>query len=91
MVAKLGDMTTAVRVPVEEWDSETRVYRFGTPDGPVYVTWSERIAGRHLGFPIETAKIRVTDVAGNESISKTTNGKAIIELTNSPVFVEPIK
>ena len=91
MVDKLGDMTTAVRVPVEEWDTETRVYRFGTPDGPVYVMWSERIAGRHLGFPIETAKIRVTDVAGNESISKTTNGKAIIELTDSPVFVEPIK
>jgi len=90
MVATLGDMTTAVRVPVEEWDTETRVYRFGTPDGPVYVMWSERIAGRHLKFPIETANIRVTDVAGNESISKTTNGKAIIELTDSPVFVEPI-
>ncbi|MFC1735846.1 hypothetical protein ACFL1X_06995 [Candidatus Hydrogenedentota bacterium] len=90
MVAKLGDMTTAIRVPVESWDTETRIYRFGTPDGPVYVMWSERIAGRHLEFPVQTAKVRVTDVAGNKAIIKTKNGKAIMELTDSPVFMESI-
>ena len=90
MVEKLGEMTTAVRVPVESWDKETWVYRFGTPHGPVYVMWSERIAGRHLEFPIGAPRVRVTDVGGNESISKTMNGRAILELTASPVFVEAV-
>jgi len=88
MVEKLGKMATAVRVPVEGWDTETWVYRFGTPEGPVYVMWSERIAGRHLEFPMESATVRVTDVGGKETISKTVNGKAILELTDSPVYVE---
>jgi hypothetical protein len=90
MMAKLGGATTAVRVPVESWDAETRVYRFGTPDGPVYAMWSERIAGRHLEFPIEAAQIRVTDVAGNESIAQVKGGNAVLEITASPIFVEPV-
>ena len=89
MLDKLGDITAAVRVPVESWDDQTWVYRFTTPDGPVHVMWSERVAGRHLEFPAKSAEVLVTDVAGNETIVKAKNGKAILELTDSPIFVEP--
>ena len=34
--------------------------------------------------------VQFADQAGNESIITTKDGKAILELTDSPVFVEPI-
>jgi len=91
LVKKLAGLQSAVRVPVEEWDSETRIYRFEREAGPVYIMWSERINGRHLAFPIEANGVRQTDVKGEETSHAVSDGKVVLDLTTSPVFVEPIK
>ncbi len=89
LARKLSGLRSAVRVPVEQWDTDTRVYKFETQSGPVHIMWSERINGRHLAFPIAAKRVRQTDVSGHETSPSVTGGNVILDLTTSPVFIEP--
>ena len=88
LVKKLAGLKSVVRIPVEKWDTGTRIYKFETGSGVVYIMWSERLGGRHIEFPIESKRVRQTDVAGHETNLPVTDGKVTLDLTTSPVFVE---
>jgi len=90
LVKKLAGIKSAVRIPVENWDPETRIYKFERESGPIYIAWSERINGRHLTVPIEGKTVRQTDVRANETSLPVHKGRLVLDLTASPVFIEPV-
>jgi len=90
LVLKLKGLRAAERMRLDDGDTGTRLYKFETGNGVVFIAWSERINGRHLEFDIGAPSAKLTDVFGTERIVATVDGKVTLDLISSPIFVEPI-
>jgi hypothetical protein len=90
LVGTLAGLRSAQRVPLEDWDRDTRVYKLGTDNGTIFVAWSERLNGRHLQLDIGAPSATVSDVHGNEQTVAGVDGTITLDLVASPVFIEPV-
>ena len=89
MVGKLRDIESVRRLPLNEWEDDTRMYEFVTPRGKLRIAWSDDTSGRHQRMLWEYSSATITHVDGRTEAARVEKGILWLDLTRSPVFIEP--